>query len=145
MRGHRGDFRIRHSGNVVGNVIEGAFRVLDEFKQVDSSKGVMQGIALRPRQQEAFARAALQLRYDPEDNVPIDAQQLNQARRFDDRGADLWRTFNRVQENLIQGGLQGRNANGGRTTTRRVTGVSENIRLNRALWTIAEEMAKLAA
>lgn len=119
--------------------------MLDEFKQVDSSKGVMQGIALRPRQQEAFARAALQLRYDPEDNVPIDAQQLNQARRFDDRGADLWRTFNRVQENLIQGGLQGRNANGGRTTTRRVTGVSENIRLNRALWTIAEEMAKLAA
>jgi hypothetical protein len=139
------DFRVRHSGNVVGNVIEGAFRVLDEFKQVDSSKEIMQGIALRPRQQETFARAALQLRYGPEENVPVEPQQLNQPRRMDDHGADLWRTFNRVQENILQGGLQGRNANGGRMTTRRVSGVSENIRLNRALWTLADEMAKLAA
>jgi hypothetical protein len=139
------DFRVRHSGNVVGNVIEGAFRVLDEFKQVDSSKEIMQGIALRPRQQETFARAALQLRYSPEENVPVEPQQLNQPRRMDDHGADLWRTFNRVQENILQGGLQGRNANGGRMTTRRVSGVSENIRLNRALWTLADEMAKLAA
>ena len=59
------DFRVRHSGNVVGNVIEGAFRVLDEFKLVDSSKETMQGITLRPRQQEVLASAALQLRYDP--------------------------------------------------------------------------------
>ena len=139
------DFRVRHSGNVVGNVIEGAFRVLDEFKQVDSSKETMQGIILKPRQQEVLASAALQLRYDPGENVPIEPQQLNQARRMDDRGADLWRTFNRVQENLMQGGLQGHNANGGRSTTRRVSSVSENIRLNRALWTLADEMAKMAA
>ena len=139
------DFRVRHSGNVVGNVIEGAFRVLDEFKLVDSSKETMQGIILKPRQQEVLASAALQLRYDPGENVPIEPQQLNQARRMDDRGADLWRTFNRVQENLMQGGLQGRNANGGRSTTRRVSSVSENIRLNRALWTLADEMAKMAA
>ena len=139
------DFRVRHSGNVVGNVIEGAFRVLDEFKQVDSSKETMQGIILKPRQQAVLASAALQLRYDPGENVPIEPQQLNQARRMDDRGADLWRTFNRVQENLMQGGLQGHNANGGRSTTRRVSSVSENIRLNRALWTLADEMAKMAA
>ena len=139
------DFRVRHSGNVVGNVIEGAFRVLDEFKLVDSSKETMQGIILRPRQQEVLASAALQLRYDPEQNVPIEPQQLNQARRMDDRGNDLWKTFNRVQENLMQGGLQGHNANGGKTTTRRVSSVSENIRLNRALWTLADEMAKMAA
>ena len=139
------DFRVRHSGNVVGNVIEGAFRVLDEFKQVDSSKETMQGIILKPRQQEVLASAALQLRYDPGENVPIEPQQLNQARRMDDRGADLGRTFHRVQENLMQGGLQGHNANGGRSTTRRVSSVSENIRLNRALWTLADEMAKMAA
>jgi hypothetical protein len=44
---------------------------------------------------------------------------------------------------MIQGGLRGKNANGGRMTTRQVTGVSENVRLNRALWTLAEEMARL--
>jgi hypothetical protein len=139
------DFRVRHSGNVVGNVIEGAYRVLDEFEQVDASKELMQGIQLRPEHQQAFSRAALQLRYDPEENVPVEPEQLNRVRRAEDRGADLWRTFNRVQENLIRGGLPGRNANGGRMTTREVKGVSENVRLNRALWTLAEEMARLAA
>lgn len=139
------DFRVRHSGDVVGNVIEGAFRVLDEFALVDQSKEVMKQITLRPAYQQAFTRAALQLRYDPEEHAPIEPEQLNQSRRFDDRGSDLWRTFNRVQENLIRGGLQGQSANGRRTTTREVRGVSENVRLNRALWTLAEEMARLAA
>ena len=139
------DFRVRHSGNIVGNVIEGAFRILNEFEQVDASKGIMQGITLKPEQQGIFARAALQLRYDEDEKPPIEADQLNETRRFDDRGPDLWRTFNRVQENMIQGGLQGTNANGRRMTTRQVTGVNENIRLNRALWTLADEMAKLAA
>ena len=139
------DFRVRHSGDVLGNVIEGAYRIVDEFEQVEASKDLMQSVQLTIGQQNAFANAALQLRYDPEDNVPIEPQQLNRIRRTDDRGADLWRTFNRVQENLIQGGLQGTNRNGGRMTTRQVTGVSENVRLNRALWTLAEEMAKLVA
>lgn len=139
------DFRVRHSGDVVGNVIEGAFRVLDEFALVDQSKEVMKQITLRPAYQQAFTRAALQLRYDPEEHAPIEPEQLNQSRRFDDRGSDLWRTFNRVQENLIRGGLSGQSANGRRTTTREVRGVSENVRLNRALWTLAEEMARLAA
>jgi hypothetical protein len=138
------DFRVRHSGDVVGNVIEGAFRVLDEFEQVDASKDIMKQIELKPEHQQIFARAALQLRYD-EDEAPIRPEQLNLPRRMDDRGNDLWRTFNRVEENMIRGGLRGRNANGGRTTTREVKGVSENVRLNRALWTLAEEMAKLAA
>jgi hypothetical protein len=138
------DFRIRHSGNVVGNVIEGAFNILDEFERVDASKDIMKQIELRPEHQQAFARAALQLRYDPEENIPVVPQQLNEARRFDDRGADLWRTFNRVQENMLRGGLSGRNAKGRRTTTREIKSVSENIRLNRALWTLAEEMAALA-
>jgi len=56
---------------------------------------------------------------------------------------DLWTTFNTVQENLIRGGLRGRTAKGNRTSTRAVKGVSENVRLNKALWTLAEKMAQL--
>ena len=138
------DLRVRHSGDVLGNVIEGAYRIVSEFEQVDAAKELMQGIELKPRQQNAFANAALQLRYDLDENVPILAHQLNQPRRSDDRGNDLWRTFNRVQENILQGGLQGVNRNGGKVTTRKVTGLGETVRLNRALWTLAEEMAKLA-
>ena len=138
------DLRIRHSGNnILDDVIEGAYRIVDKFEQVDSAKEMMKGIELHPRQQNAFANAALQLRYDPEDNIPILGHQLNMARRDEDRGADLWRTFNRVQENIMQGGLQGFNRNGGKVTTRKVTGLSATVAINRGLWTLAEEMAKL--
>jgi hypothetical protein len=138
------DLRIRHSGNnILDDVIEGAYRIVGKFEQVDSAKEMMKGIELQPRQQNAFANAALQLRYDPEDNIPILGHQLNMARRDEDRGADLWRTFNRVQENVMQGGLQGFNRNGGKTTTRKVTGLSATVAINRGLWTLAEEMAKL--
>lgn len=138
------DFRIRHSGDVLTNVIEGAYHIVDEFEQVDSTKELMQSVVLSPGQQSAFANAALQLRYDPDDNVPIEAHKLNAARRSSDRGDDLWHTLNRVQENIIQGGVRGINRNGGRMSTRQVTGVSENIRLNRAIWSLGLEMARLA-
>lgn len=140
------DFRVRHTGNVLNNVIDGAYRMVNEFERIDASKERMHSLKLTAKQQTAFAKAALQLRYDTEqhNHSPIVATQLNQARCNEDRGNDLWHTFNRVQENLIQGGLQGLNRNGHKTTTRKVTSLTENIRLNRALWTLAENMAMLS-
>jgi hypothetical protein len=41
--------------------------------------------------------------------------------------------MNRVQENMINGGLPGRAANGRRQQTRPVQGIDQNVRLNRAL------------
>jgi len=137
------DLRVRHSGNIVGNVIEGAFRILNHFEAVDAARESMQALTLRPAQQLALANAALDVRYDPEEHRPIEPEQINTPRRFEDRGDDLWTTFNRIQENLIRGGLSGHNRNGRRLTTRPIAGVSENIRLNRALWTLTERMAQL--
>jgi len=69
------------------------------------------------------------------------------GRRRDDNGADLWRTFNRVQENAVRGGLSawGHDANGHRrrTTTREVKAIDQDVKLNRALWHLAERMAEL--
>jgi hypothetical protein len=149
------DFRVRHSGKVLDNIIEGAYRMVDKFEQIEAAKERMRGVKLTVTQQQAFAKAALPLRYHAEhhsqsqsqshSHSPILAPQLNQARRVADQGNTLWHTFNRVQENLIQGGLQGINRNGHKTTTRKVTSLTENIRLNRALWTLAEDMATLSA
>ncbi|EHX7012669.1 DUF945 domain-containing protein, partial [Salmonella enterica subsp. enterica serovar Concord] len=45
----------------------------------------------------------------------------------------------RVQENMMKGGLPGRSASGKNTRTRAVTGIDGDIRLNKALWMIAEQ------
>lgn len=67
------------------------------------------------------------------------------VRRTEDRAPDLYTTFNRVQENVIRGGIAGRNANGRRMRTRAVTGIDSDNKFNRALWRLTEEMARLVA
>jgi hypothetical protein len=140
------DFRVPHKGDVVGQVIEGAFTVLDSFAQATEQREEMKALTLRPAEQTAFARAALTLRYDDEESAPIRADQLLRAKRTADREGDLWTTFNRVQENMTRGGIHGRNSTTGRNvTTRPINGIDQNVRVNRALWVLAEEMRKLAA
>ncbi len=48
-----------------------------------------------------------------------------------------------VQENVIQGGLPGRSAQGRRQQTRPVQSTDRGVSLDRALWMLAEEMRKL--
>ncbi|HAF2376717.1 TPA: DUF945 domain-containing protein, partial [Salmonella enterica] len=68
------------------------------------------------------------------------ATQILTPRRYEDRKDDLWSVFNRIQENLSKGGLPGRTAKGKRTHTRAVNGIDGDVRLNRALWVMAEQM-----
>lgn len=138
-----GDIRVPHKGDVIGEVIEGAFRVLDGFESATRQREGMASLALTDGEQAAFARAALALRYDGDKPAPITERQLLAPHRMEGRAPDLWTTFNRVQENMINGGLRGRNANGRATTTRPVTGIDQNIRLNRALWVLADELRRL--
>ncbi|HBS1810046.1 TPA: DUF945 domain-containing protein, partial [Klebsiella pneumoniae] len=48
-----------------------------------------------------------------------------------------------VQENLIKGGLPGRTEKGKRTTTRPVKAIDGDVKLNKALWLIAEKFRTL--
>lgn len=69
--------------------------------------------------------------------------QLLTPRRYEDYGDDLWTVYQRVQENLIKGGLSGRTAQGRSSRTRAVKGIDGDIKLNRALWVMAENMLTL--
>lgn len=141
------DIRIPHKGNILDRVIEGAYEVQDVFEKVRDQRDSMRGVILAPAEAAIFARSALTLKYDPESGVPapITEAQLLRARRSEDVRPDLWTTFNTVQENLVQGGLSARNANGRRSHTRAVQGIDQTLKINRALWTMAEEMRKLKA
>ncbi|KKJ05972.1 DUF932 domain-containing protein [Burkholderia gladioli] len=135
------EVRVRHTGNVVDDVVAGAFEVLDGFDLIRESKASMEAVTLDQDEQQHFARAALAVRYDTDEApAPITEHQVLRARRGDDTGSDLWTVFNRVQESLVRGGLRGRSQGGRRITTRAVTGIDQDIRLNRALWTLAEAM-----
>jgi hypothetical protein len=142
------DIRVRHKGNIVDDVIEGAFTVVDNFREVEEKRDTMKAITLNPQEQRVLATAALHTKYEPDERTgafPIQEAQILRPRRWEDDSADLWSTFNRLQENLIKGGIRGRATTGRRTTSREVTGIDQNVKINKALWTLAEGMAQLKA
>jgi len=136
------DIRVRHKGNIIHNVIDAAYTIVDDFETVTESIDGMKSTLLLPAEQEIFAQAALSLKYD-ENEAPITPNQLLSTRRIADRNPDLWSNFNRVQENIMRGGLRGRTANGNRTTTREVKSIDNNVKLNKALWILADGMRQL--
>lgn len=141
---------IRHSGNVIGEVIDGASRIVESAPRVLDTVRRWQTIELRESEQKLLAAAAHTVRFPitPEEiaegkkPTPILPEQLLRARRTDDAKPDLWSTFNRIQENALKG-VKAYTSNWQRVSSRPVKGIDGDVKLNRALWTLAEEMAKL--
>ena len=137
-----GEVRVPHKGDVVEKVIEGAYEVLGIFDRVEEKRDAMQSALLPPPAQQAMARAALRNRFG-EDHQPVTTDQILTPRRYEDRSDDLWTVYQRVQENLMKGGLAGRTAQGRSNRTRAVNGIDGDVKLNRALWVMAENMLEL--
>jgi len=135
--------KTRHSGDV-SDVIEGVYELVKEDETLYQTIEEMQAVQMPEPIQRVFAKTAAGLRWDT-DAAPIDTDRLLTIRRSADRSSDVFTTFNVIQENLLRGGLRGKNANGGRLSTRAVNSVSENIKINRALWAMAEEIKNLLA
>ena len=150
--GQDDELHIPHKGDVVGKVIEGSFEVIDESQRAIQAAEAWTGMTLSRDEQSVMAEAAHMIRFgDAEGNIstPIQPEQMLRSNRTADSGNDLWRTFNRVQENAIRGGLtaMGTDANGQhrRSTSRAINGIDQDVKINRALWMIAERMAALKA
>lgn len=139
-----GEVRVPHKGDVAEKVIEGAYEVLGIFDRIEEQREGMQALTLSPAHQHALAHAALTYRYG-EEHHPVTESQILMPRRWEDKKDDLWTTFQRVQENLIKGGLNGRNTQGKQARTRAINGIDGDIKLNRALWVMAEQLKQAVA
>jgi hypothetical protein len=124
--------KVRHSGDVMGKVIEGTYRVMTAAESVMAA----------PQDW-----GQMNLAYDDRPST-VRPTELLSRRRSEDLRNDLWTTFNVVQENALKGGLRGVSVNAEtgvrrRQTTRAVTGIDQDVRLNKALWLLGERMAEL--
>lgn len=139
--------RVRHNGDVLADVIEGTYSVVEDIKRTLPVIEEWKARQLTGEQRMAYATSALALRWDTDDagnvQAPIAASKLLEAKRWDDRGNDLWTTYNKVQEHMIRGGIRGTGSTGRRMTTRAVSSVGENVKLNKALWLLTQQMAAL--
>lgn len=143
--------KVRHSGDVMNKVIDGTFTVVENAKLALAAPAQWSQIKLDRDESLAMAEAARVIRFgDADGNVdsPIRADQMLIAhRRADQERNNLWTNFNVIQENVIRGGLQGvqidANNRRRRMTTRPINGIDQDVKLNRALWTLASKMAEI--
>jgi hypothetical protein len=144
--------KVGHKGNIVDQVIEGTFQVVDQFGRVEGSIDNMRSITLDRDETRLLGETALAIRFQDRAShglpAPITIDQINAPRRSEDQAPDLWTAFQRIQENAIRGGVESRVQNPetgqfGRRTTREIAGVDQLVGVNRALWTMAERFAEL--
>jgi Domain of unknown function (DUF932) len=141
-----GSFALRHSGvrDLRQQIIDTTGEVLSITAQAFENVNQWKGISLTRPQQLALASAASELK----PNASIEPVKLLEARRPADEAdqggnRDLWRTTNVLQESLIRGGIKGQTTRGRKVTTKAVKSVTGDLAVNRGLWRLAEEMAKL--
>lgn len=136
------DVKVNHSGDVQSKVIEGAYRVLDNLKQAEARIDVYKGIELNNSEIEAFSNAAVQLRWPAENGPTVYGYNVAKPNRIEDTGNDLWSVFNVTQENIIKGGVRTYSTSGRRGRAKPITSLNEDVKLNRALFTLADQLAK---
>ncbi|WP_218721570.1 DUF932 domain-containing protein, partial [Escherichia coli] len=134
-----GEVRVPHRGNVVDRVIEGAYEVVGVFDRIEEKRDAMQSLVLPPPARQALAQAALTYRYGDE-HQPVTTADILTPRRREDYGKDLWSAYQTIQENMLKGGISGRSARGKRIHTRAIHSIDTDIKLNRALWVMAETL-----
>jgi hypothetical protein len=145
-----GEFRgikVRHGNRVAEQIIDASYEIIDDIPRINNQLERFETTILKESERKAFAESAMVVRYGETWKVdaPIKPDALLVPRRKEDIDHNLWSTLNVVQENLLRGGLPGVNRKNRRIRTRAIKSVREDLRLNKALWTLADRLTDLVA
>lgn len=100
------DIRLRHSIKHVSELKPMLEEFVHGFSNISNRINEMKEISLGMEEQLELAEIAKSLLWGQ--HIPkVEAQKIVQARREEDSNNDLWSVYNRVQENLSKGGLEG--------------------------------------
>jgi hypothetical protein len=134
-----GSYKVRHMGDIVADVIEGTYKVMESTKEITNRIDTYKTVNLNWSEQIEFASAARAIVWGV--TAPVTSADLLMYRRHEDAGTDMWRVLNRVQENIVRGGIQGMSANRRRITTRGINSINRDVEVNKALWNLADRFA----
>lgn len=160
-----GNISVRHTGRTIEESIAACFELAASAPSILSEVDRFRQIELSPQLQLTFAKSAVNFAYGvhsqqvgPEDRkeivyggaytrnpdaitIPVQPSHLLIPKRLEDDNPSLWTTYNKIQERLVKGGVRGRSAMGRRSTTRGVTAIQTEVKLNKALWSMAGYLA----
>ena len=142
--GGLGAMRVRHGRHVVESILEHTIQLAGQLPRIADRVEAFRSTPITRVEEQDFAEQALALRYGEQwrQFSPVEPGAVLEARRREDAEGTIWSVFSRVQENLLKGGLRGRSRRGRRTRTRAIRSVHEDVRLNRGLWNLTEQLAE---
>ncbi len=115
---------------IMDGMLEVVPKVITQVQQLNS-------ITLNEEQQVNFASNALLTRY-PKGNENLNVEDLLSPVRQGDRGDQLWKIFNVIQEKLIKGGLVFNNKKEKMQKLRPIINIDRRIEVNKKLWELTE-------
>jgi Domain of unknown function (DUF932) len=148
-----GGVRFRHSGDDVMSRVEKAVEEIQtEIPRISAKINEFSAIQMNESKQKEYAEQAVKL-IVPKTGYNVSLDSALTVRRSADQENNLWTVYNRLQESLLRGGISynTRNVNPltneisiRNATGRAVKGIGRNIEINRSLWDLTEEFAKVA-
>jgi hypothetical protein len=134
-----GKHTIIHKGLKENDVIETVDKITSNIPSLFDKVKEMMSVELSAEERFKFGIEAVNKRWN--DGRNVDIEQLLKVNRSSDKGNDLWTVFNRVQEKLINGGLDTSRKHGDKiiyNKSRKITSIDENLRINKMLWELSE-------
>jgi len=134
MHGELKTLHLNLDAEGVKTMINGVTQLLNSAAQ---QVAVFKQKKLNKIEQATLANYAVEVRYRGYNKNKLEAKELLKVRRDADSGDDLWTVFNRIQENVMVGGVDmktGRKSKG-------VTSYSISMDVNKRLWAGAEALA----
>jgi hypothetical protein len=134
-----GQVSVAHRSNAAQIVGDRSVEFMGRIEHMESRIERFMDRVLSPIEQSQLAETAAQLRWGDSRPAGLDHNSLLLGRRFEDSGDTLWKVLNRIQENVIKGGV---NLNRPRrqSSTRLLRSVGDDARINSKLWEAADAL-----
>jgi len=136
---------VKHLGFNLDKVNTAISEVTSYMPKMKTEIEKFKSIQLSQLEQHSLAKAAIDIRFDKEIH-DIDSNEFLHVNREEDDDSSLWTVFNRVQEAMIRGGVQGNNRNTNKSfTSKAITAIDTNLKLNKELFSTVQMIADLKA
>ena len=129
---------IKHIGNMASQIQEVVGKMSSSFSGVFSDIQKMKTRKLTPSEIRSFSREAMRARsLTLDESLSSRSDEILSVQRPEDEGNDLWKIYNRVQENLIRGNFEVKTRKGNRKAAS-IRSIDRGIKINEELWSLAK-------
>ena len=137
------DVKIRHMGYNFEELENTIKKMVETLPLTVEAMNKMVSIELEQEQILSLAKDLLEVRVENTENTfsPVSIEQILAPQRREDEGNNLWKVFNRIQENILEGNFMYSTLKGKTRSARKIKNFQQDMDLNKRMFSKALEYA----